>query len=114
MGLLVVTAATKGIIDYFHFIEPSYFWLITSFLFIVAVLSYLALIFLGNKNPENFIKIVLGSMVVKLIIYIVLVAIIILLDKENANANAVLFLTLYLVYTMLEVGVIFRKMSTSN
>lgn len=114
VSLLIILIGTKVVIEFSAIPEPSFFWLISFFVFGVSTLSFIVLAWLGNNNPEGFIRIVLVSNVLKLITYIVFVATVIFLDGDNANANVLLFLSLYLIFTLLEIILIFKKMSAAN
>jgi len=112
--LVVTTAIIKAVYALLGLNEPTFFWAITLFMFIVSVLVFTTLAVFGNEKPELFVKLVLTSMVVKLIVFVIFVGLIIYLDRDNANANIVLFLSLYVCYTTSEVVLLFKKISASN
>lgn len=114
LWLALIAAGIKGFFRLSGLVEPSYFWLIIAFVYGVSLLVFVLLAVFGNKNSENFIRLLLGTIVIKLFIYMVFVAAVIYLDKENANANVVLFLVLYFAYTLLEVGLLYKKISARN
>jgi hypothetical protein len=111
LGLLIMPFAAKLVVHFSDFDPPTFFWPISSFIIIVSLISYFLLTIIGGNDSDNFIRFVLASMVLKLLIYIIFIAIVIYLDIENANSNVVLFLSLYLSYSLFEVGIIFKKMS---
>jgi len=111
---VIATAVIKGLIIVLGLVEPTFFWIITFFVFGVSVLVFLALIVFGHKKPERFIRLVLSSMVAKLIVFMIFMTGVIYLDVENANTNVVLFLALYICYTSIEVTLVFRKISINN
>ena len=97
-----------------HFIgwqRPTQFWMITWFICLSSLGIFALLIKFTNDHPKNFIRVVLGSIVAKMLIYIVFVAIVIYIDQSNANSNVLLFLTLYLSTTITEIGILYKLLS---
>lgn len=111
LGLLMMAFVAKLVIHFSGIESPSFLLIISSFLFIISIISFFLLTIIGGNNSDNFIRLVLASMVLKLLIYIIFITIVIYLDKEKANPNVVLFLSLYLSFSIFEVGIIFKKMS---
>ena len=111
---VIITAITKGVFVFTNLDRPTFFWSTTLFVAGVSILIFLILVIFGRKKPERFVKLVLGSMVVKLIVFMMFVAGLIYMDRENANVNIVLFLALYICYTTIEVVLVFKKISANN
>ncbi len=112
--LVIITAIIKVGYATLDLAEPTFFWAIAIFMFAVSILVFSTLVVFGHKKPERFVRLVLTSMVVKLIVFAIFVLFMIYLDRENANANIVLFLALYICYTTAEVVLLFKKISASN
>ncbi len=115
-GMLLVIVAVIIKVGYavLELAEPTFFWTITIFMFVVSMIVFTILVVFGDKNPEHFVKLVLSSMVAKIITFIIFVGLVIYLDRENASSNIVLFLSLYVCYTVSEVALLLKKISTDN
>lgn len=111
---VIITAITKGVFTFTNLDQPTFFWTTAFFVAGVSILIFLALIVFGRRKPERFVKLVLGSTVIKLIVFMMFVAGLIYMDRENANVNVVLFLALYICYTTAEVVLVFKKVSANN
>jgi hypothetical protein len=91
---------------------PSYFY--QSLIFVPFTTFVLfGYLFKVNK-PEIFVQLYLLTMVVKFIAYGAYVFFVILDDKSGAPGNVVFFMLLYVFFTMLEVAVLFRKISPKD
>jgi hypothetical protein len=105
VAILVVISLRLGWIA----AAPSYYLqsLILLSLFTVVIYRYLDRL----KNPGLFVQIYLLSMAVKLVAYGAYVILMILDDKAGANKNVLFFLVLYVIFTALEVGFLYRKIA---
>lgn len=66
-----------------------------------------------SKKASHFTQLYLLSMVVKLIAALVFVVLIVVIDRPGAVANAVYFMVSYFVFTAVEVGFLYPKISGS-
>jgi threonine/homoserine/homoserine lactone efflux protein len=57
----------------------------------------------GAHEPGKLIIFTLFSIVLKLVLYIAFAVVLILADKESAISNIVLFIILYLIYTLFDI-----------
>ena len=67
-----------------------------------------------SGKRSHFVQLYLLSMVVKLIACLVFILLIVLEDRQRAVANAMYFLTVYAVFTAVEIGFLHRKISASG
>jgi len=88
---------------------PSYFFQTVIFLLFGTSLLYLYL-YKFNK-PDFFVQFYLLTMGVKLIAYGAYNFVVIMQDKKGATQNVVWFITLYIIFTVLEVGFLHRKIT---
>lgn len=73
----------------------------------ITLLIYLLLIQTLSSNAEYFVQAAILSIVVKLILYIAFIFVIIYLSPDSAHMNVVLFLSIYLIFTALAVGMLY-------
>jgi hypothetical protein len=64
---------------------------------------------MDRGEKENFIRNYLLTIVIKLLAGGIFIAAIIYVDMDNAETNAITFMAAYLLFTILEVGFLFRK-----
>ena len=67
-----------------------------------------------SRKTSHFTQLYLLSMVVKLITALVFIVAIVVIDRAGAVANAVYFMVLYFVFTAVEVGFLYPKISGSS
>lgn len=60
-----------------------------------------------GQRPEDFVKIYLGSTVLRILFFGVFIFVLIRMDPVSASRNAVLFLVSYFLFTGLEVGALY-------
>lgn len=107
MVLLVVVVAS----DAGYFDLPSFFKEIVIFLGISTIGLYRLITNRIGSNPSDFVKIYLGVTVLRILFFGGFIFVIIKLDPDGAIENTVLFLVCYFLFTILEVGVLFRKIN---
>jgi hypothetical protein len=103
MALTIVTALVTA-----QFANPSFLILILT---VLALGTWLVYFFIQRTNREDFIRNYLLTIVMKLLAGGVFILILLYIDKPGANANAILFMAAYLLFTGLEVGFLFRRLS---
>ena len=74
-----------------------------------AITTWLVYFFMERADTENFIRNYLLTIVVKLLAGGIFVSAIIYADMEKAESNAITFMAAYLLFTILEVGFLFKK-----
>jgi len=88
---------------------PSYLyettWVVTLFTLILFVYLF------RSGHRSYFVQLYLLSMVIKLIAYLGYNLIIILQDRKGAFTNVVYFLVVYVLFTAVEIGFLYRKIS---
>lgn len=91
---------------------PSFFYQTILFLLFATfvVFRYLYRI----EKPDFFVRLYLLTMVLKFVAYGAYNLIVILEDRRGAAANVVFFMLLYLLFTALEIGFLYRKISRSE
>ena len=91
---------------------PSFLLQTLIFLVFGTVVIYQYLI--RAKKPELFIQLYLFTMAVKLFAYGAYCWIMIVQDRVGAMMNVTFFMTLYVVFTGLEIGFLFRRISPTR
>lgn len=106
VALLLYVAVRAGADQgWFHY--PSYSDEIVLFLALSHLgLFYLILRQLGQR-PEDFVKVYLGSTVLRILFFGLFIFLIIRLDPGSAVGNALCFLVCYFIFTALEVSMLY-------
>lgn len=94
------------------FSMPSFFYPTLLFLLFGTAIIYRYLI--KVDKPEFFVQLYLITMAMKLLTYGAYCWIMIAQDNAGAAANVGFFLAVYLAFTALEIGFLFRKISAKN
>lgn len=111
--LVLVTFVVCGAVLWLTHLDPSFFYETSTLLF----LGTLAIVYLVLKSYSWFgtlIQSYLASILFKLVVYGVYLFFVIRKDPEHAGANAIFFGILYVVYTILEIGFLYRKVSSGR
>jgi hypothetical protein len=91
---------------------PSFLYVTT---WLVALTTVILFIYLYRSEKRRFfVQLYLLSMVVKLVAYLAYNLIIILHNRSGAFANVVYFLLVYFLFTAIEIGFLYRKISPSS
>ena len=88
---------------------PTYFF--QTFIFLVFGTSLLFVYLYKFNKPDFFVQLYLLSMMVKLIDYGAYNFIMIMDDKGGATQNVIWFVVLYFIFTALEIGFLYRKIT---
>ena len=67
-----------------------------------------------KRQVDDFIKIYLGATVLRILFFGAFILLVILLDTSGADENALFFLACYLLFTALEVVVLFREINSGK
>ena len=88
---------------------PSFFYETTAL--VVFMTSVIFVYLYKSENASFFVQLYLLSMVVKLVAFFAYNIIMILDDRPGAVMNVLYFLLNYFVFTILEIGFLYRKIS---
>ena len=84
------------------------------FLFAVTVIVHLYLVKASDGDPRKFTPKYLGSMGLKILIYLVFIVVILFVDTASAIPFLVSFLTMYATLTVFEVVSILNTLKNKN
>jgi hypothetical protein len=91
---------------------PSFFY--QTLIFLVFATSTIFTYLYKAKSPDYFVQLYLLTMAVKFLAYGAYNVLMILEDKDGASYNVVFFMVLYIIFTGLEIAVLFRKITGSR
>ena len=100
-------AVLAGAVVVFVSEQPSFLFQTSFFLMFVAVITYRYL--QRAANPEDFVRLYLGMIVLKLIVSLGYAAVMATQDSAGAKGNVLYFLVVYVVLTGVEVGFLYKK-----
>jgi O-antigen ligase len=107
----IVVALVIGVSSALQLNKPSFF-VETLILIVVTTLGiYRFLTRSQNSLPLTFTQLYLLTIVIKLLACLAYCVFMTLHDKEGAATNLLFFLLMYVVFTALEVGFLFNKIS---
>ncbi len=116
--LSVVTLALililVGLLEVIKLGMPTFTVAIFAVLFVVTFLVYLLQVKIMTKNPDFSLHVILGSLILRLIIFAFFNFIMIYTDRVNAVPNVVLFFIVYLVFTTIEMITLFKQIGRSK
>ena len=96
------------------FSRPSFSGTIIIFLGLTTIVLYRFTVRKLDYRPEDFVKIYLGTTVLRILFFGGFIFTLILLNPPEAHGNALLFLVSYFLFTALEVGVLFRQVNSKK
>jgi hypothetical protein len=115
--VLLLTAAVIAAVVLFA-VSAGYFDRPSFFLKTLILLTFSTALIYGYlykaDRPAFFLQLYLLTMVVKLLAYCAYNLIMILSDKPAAVGNVIFFMVTYFVFTMLEIGFLYRKIAGGN
>ncbi|MEO1054030.1 MAG: hypothetical protein AAFX87_25555 [Bacteroidota bacterium] len=85
------------------FLLPSQTAPVFIFLFLITIGAHALLLFALGKDPQNFVTLIILSLVLKLVLYGIFNFFIIYLDPQIAVPNIILFFSIYVIYIVFEV-----------
>jgi hypothetical protein len=103
--LILLTVATAFIT--LQFASPSFLILILT---VLALATWLIYFFIQRANRKDFIRNYLLTIVLKLLLGGIFIFVVLYIDKPGSNTNASFFMAVYLLFTGLEVGFLFRRL----
>jgi hypothetical protein len=86
---------------------PSFFFQTSFFLMFTTVIVYVYL--QRASNPEDFVRLYLGMIVLKLIVSLGYAVVMATQDPGGAKGNVLYFLLVYVVLTGIEVGFLYKN-----
>jgi hypothetical protein len=99
-------------VSYFIFpVFPSFFFQTIILLFLGAAGIYYYLIDIKNEKPKYFAQLYLLTLFVKLVAYGAYILFVLLKSPTQTAANAGVFMVTYMLFTALEVGFLYRKIT---
>ncbi len=93
--------------------HPSYLVLYVYFPLITSLIHSVLLKQI-NKRPQLFVNYFMGSMTVKLLLSMVLLLVVLYTTPSVRISFALIFMLMYLIYTGLSVGVVFKKLKQNS
>lgn len=99
----VVTGAAQG-----WFLLPSFTGEIITFLAVAHVGLYYFVDRQLSLRPEDFVKVYLGTTVLRILFFGLFIFLLLRLDHASATRNALMFLVSYFLFTALEVTLLYR------
>ena len=106
LTVLLVVAILAGMVLLFVPGRPSFLFQTSFFLLLMAVITYRYL--QRTAGPEDFVRLYLGMVVLKLLMGLGYAVLIITQDREGARPNVLYFLIVYFILTRVEVGFLYR------
>lgn len=106
--------AVKAGVSNFWFDLPSFTNEIIALLAISHVGMYSIITRQLGQRPEDFVKIYLGSTVLRILFFGLFIFVIIRIDPVSASRNAVLFLITYFLFTGLEVVALYAAVNSQK
>lgn len=103
---MVYTGAGKG-----WFAQPSYSEEIILFLAFTHILLYNFIVRQLGQRPEDFVKIYMGSTVLRILFFGLFIFLVIRWDPPSRTSNALLFLVSYFLFTLLEVAALYVRVN---
>ncbi len=114
--LLIATFAYLAIALVFNFLFPEKFhWsllLIPAILAIVTTLLHRKLLQSGKDRPQKFINVFMAVTGIKLMIYLITVLIYVMLFTNYAIPFVIIFFSLYIIYTVIEIKSLLKYLKT--
>lgn len=109
LSLLLLTAVVAWLtIENNHVPKPVHSEVITIYLFLVTALLVFNLMRLQQSRPERFVVFFLAGMAIKLLAHTVFLLLLALSDDSTLFADVVYFLSLYMIYTLISIYVLYR------
>lgn len=106
LSLLLVVCITAGAQGgWYH--QPSYTHVIVLFLAVSHIGLYRFVVKHMDQRPQDFVKIYLGTTVLRILFFGVFIFLIIRLDPRSSTSNALVFLVSYFLFTGLEVAMLY-------
>ncbi len=109
--LSLLTLLIGGVVWAGNLPFPSYFFQSLILLYAGTAGLYYYLLKVRQTRPDFFVQLYLLTIAVKLLAYGAYLGYVIWDDPESSGANVVFFMSVYILFTVLEVGFLWRKVS---
>lgn len=97
-----------------YFVAPSFSIEIIIFLFFSTLGFYFFLLKKIAHNPQDFIGAFLLTLVLRFLVFAGFMLVIILIDKPESSNNALFFMIAYVIFTVVEVAFLYRKVMSAK
>jgi hypothetical protein len=111
IALSVVTLVILGMTWMSNIPLPTYCYKSLILLFAGTAGLYYYLVKIRETRPDFFVQMYLLTIAVKLLAYGAYLGLVIWMEPDAAVSNVVFFMTVYILFTILEVGFLWRKIS---
>lgn len=111
---IVLVLVMYGLLQVMSWPTPTYAIAIFAVLYIVTFLVFILQGMVMTKYPDFSLHVILGSLIIRLIIFAIFNFIMIYTDRDNAMANVILFFAIYIVFTAVEMITLFQQISQSK
>jgi len=108
---VILSAILLVVVEFSKLELPTFTTSIFIFLFLVTYLIFLFQIRILLNNPEYAMHVIIGSLIIRLILFVIFNFIMIYTDRANALPNVVLFFAIYIAYTVVEMIALFRRIN---
>lgn len=108
---VVLILILVGVTELMNVQMPTFTVSIFIVLYVVTFLVFLLQIKVMLSSPDYSMHVIIGSLIIRLIAFVLFNFIIIYTDRLNAVPNIVLFFSIYIVYTAVEMIALFRQIN---
>ena len=91
--------------------QPTYFYQSLVLLATSTIVLYYYLIKIREERPDFFVQLYLLTIAVKILAYGTYLGIVIWKDSSGAGANVIFFMATYVVFTVVEIAFLWRKVN---
>lgn len=95
-------------------IRFSSFWAIQLIMIAITIVFHLGLMRAGRSGDQAFVRFFMGATGLKMLVFMVLLIGYSMLNKATAVPFIVNFFLFYLLYTVFEVSLVYKKFSSSS
>ncbi|MEP2669986.1 MAG: hypothetical protein ABJH04_13375 [Cyclobacteriaceae bacterium] len=111
ISLLMCAMMIVGVSYLIFPVFPSFFFQTIILLFLGAAGIYYYLVDIKNEKPKYFAQLYLLTLFVKLVAYGAYILFVLMKSPNQAAANAGVFMVTYILFTGLEVGFLYRRIT---
>lgn len=86
------------------------FWVIQLFMVVLMAYLYRGLLRAGEKGNQHFVRYFMGTTALKLFLFMIILVGYALMNKETAVAFILHFFVMYLLYTIFEIALIYKRL----
>jgi hypothetical protein len=111
LTLILVTALILAAGVWSYDVLPGYFYQSLIFLLLTTIGLFRFLLKTKQQRPDFFVQFYLGTLVVKLIAFGIYIFLMAQNQPGQMAANVVFFMAVYVIFTALEIGFLYRHVS---